>query len=95
MATTSTKGLKNNEEPSPLLRLFWCIMLALVPLTMILVNADLNTIKTCAIITAIPILFLMIIIIQGFLKWIKKDYGLVPSEKIAETMPEVSKSADN
>lgn len=95
MATTSTKGLKNNEEPSPLLRLFWCIMLALVPLTMILVNADLNTIKTCAIITAIPILFLMIVIIQGFLKWIKKDYGLVPAEKIAETVPKTPNNADN
>lgn len=45
MATTSTVGLKNDEEPHPMLRLFWCIMLSLVPLTMILINADLNTIK--------------------------------------------------
>ena len=73
MATTSSKGLKNDEEPSPLLRLFWCVMLALVPLTMILINANLNTIKTCAIITAVPIIFIMLIMLVGWLKWMIKD----------------------
>ncbi|NYB76139.1 BCCT family transporter [Sedimentibacter hydroxybenzoicus DSM 7310] len=75
MATTSTKGLKNNEEPNPMLRLFWCIMLSLVPLTMILINADLNTIKTCAIITAVPIIFIMIIMLIGWVKWMIKDFS--------------------
>ncbi|RRD94949.1 BCCT family transporter [Clostridiales bacterium COT073_COT-073] len=75
MATTSTKGLKNDEEPHPVLRLFWCIMLALVPLTMILINANLNTIKTCAIITAVPIIFIMLIMLIGWLRWMIKDYG--------------------
>ena len=73
MATTSSKGLKNDEEPSPLLRLFWCVMLALVPLTMILINANLNTIKTCAIITAVPIIFIMLVMLIGWLKWTIKD----------------------
>lgn len=41
----------------------------------------------CSFITAIQILFLIIIIIHGFLKWIKKDYDLIPVKKIAETMP--------
>lgn len=75
MATTSTKGLKNNEEPNPFLRLFWCVMLSLVPLTMIFIKADLNTIKTTAIITAIPVVFIMIVVVIGWLKWLFKDYG--------------------
>ncbi len=73
MATTATKGLKDKEEPHPMHRLFWCITLALVPLTMILIGADLNTIKTCAIITGIPIMFVMIIMVVGWLKWMKED----------------------
>lgn len=84
MATTTTKGLKNTEEPNPMLRLFWCIMLSLVPLTMILIKADLNTIKTCAIITAIPIVFIMIIILVGWLKWMKKDYGRMSADMIRQ-----------
>ncbi len=73
MATTSTIGLKNNEEPSPFLRLFWCIMLAVVPLAMILVNASLDTIKTCAIVTAAPLLVVIAIMIYGWMKWMIKD----------------------
>ena len=75
MATTTTKGLRNNEEPSAMLRLFWCVMLSLVPLTMILIKANLNTIKTCAIITAIPIVFVMILVMGGWMRWMQQDYG--------------------
>ncbi|MDO5733152.1 MAG: BCCT family transporter, partial [Eubacteriales bacterium] len=74
MASTSTVGLKNNEEPSPMLRLFWCVMLSLVPLMMIFIKADLNTIKTCAFITAVPIIFIMLVILYGWLRWMLKDY---------------------
>lgn len=82
MATTSSLDLKNGEEPNPLLRLFWCIMLALVPLTMILIKANLNTIKTCAIITAVPIIFILLIIIFGFTRWMIKDFGKIDAHLI-------------
>jgi len=90
MASTATPGLKNNEEPHPLHRLFWCVMLALVPLTMILIGANLNTIKTCAVATAIPLLVIMVVMLQGWLKWMIKDYGHKHSIEIHEEfkMPE-------
>lgn len=74
MAATATKDLKETEEPHPIHRLFWCVALALVPLTMIFIGADLNTIKTCAIITGVPIIFIMGILIFGWLKWMVKDF---------------------
>ena len=73
MATTSTIGLKNDEDPNPFLRLFWCVMLAVVPLAMILINASLDTIKTCAVVTAAPLLFIMGLMIYGWLKWMVAD----------------------
>ncbi len=82
MASTTTKGLHNNEEPNPALRLFWCVMLSLVPLTMIFIDANLNTIKTCAIITAIPIVFIMVTIFAGWFKWMYQDYGKKSVETI-------------
>lgn len=88
MATTSTKGLKNDEEPHPILRLFWCVMLSLVPLTMILMNADLNTIKTCAIITAVPIIFIMIVMLFGWMRWMNHDYGSVTRQQLETMMKE-------
>lgn len=73
MASTSTKGLKGDEEPSPFLRLFWCVLLALVPLTLIIIDADISTIKTSAIITGVPILFVMILMVVGWIRWMFAD----------------------
>lgn len=84
MASTSTPGLHNDEEPSPMLRLFWCVMLSLVPLTMILIKANLNTIKTCAIITAIPIIFIMLIMLVGWVRWMLHDFGHMPRHILEE-----------
>lgn len=75
MASTATPDLKNDEEPHPIHRLFWCVMLALVPLTMIMIGANLNTIKTCAVATAVPLTFIMIIMLYGWLKWMSHDYA--------------------
>lgn len=74
MASTATPGLKENENPHPIHRLFWCVLLALVPLVMIFIGANLNTIKTSAIITGVPILFIMLIMIFGWIKWMVEDY---------------------
>lgn len=75
MAATATPGLAENEEPHPMHRLFWCVMLALVPLTMIFIGANLNTIKTCAIITGVPIIIIMGVMVYGWLKWMIRDFG--------------------
>ncbi|QZY54941.1 BCCT family transporter [Crassaminicella profunda] len=84
MASTATPGLKNNEEPHPIHRLFWCVMLALVPLTMIMIGANLNTIKTCAVATAVPLTFIMIVMLYGWLKWMSADYSKKNSIEIIE-----------
>ncbi|PAB59702.1 BCCT family transporter [Anaeromicrobium sediminis] len=81
MASTATPGLKENEEPHPMHRLFWCVALALVPLTLIFIGANLNTIKTAAIITGIPILVIMIVMIIGWMKWMAKDFDSLSIKK--------------
>lgn len=84
MASTSTIGLKQGEDPNPFLRLFWCIMLALVPLTMILIGASLDTIKSCAFITSVPVIFIMLLLLYGWLKWMRQDYGKVPAAEMEQ-----------
>lgn len=91
MASTSTIGLKEGEEPSPFLRLFWCIMLALVPLAMIFIGADLNTIKSCAFITSVPVIFIMIVLLYGWLKWMRQDYGKKSSYDMEKALMEAEK----
>lgn len=98
MASTATKGLREDEEPSPVHRLFWCILLALLPLTMIFIGADLETIKTCAIITGVPIVFIMITMVIGWVRWMLTDFGsgkelVFAADASPKTQPENSGSA--
>ena len=53
---------------------------------MILINADLNTIKTCAIITAVPIIFIMLVMLVGWLRWMSADYRGVTSEELEKEL---------
>jgi len=84
MASTATPKLKENEDPHPMHRLFWCMMLALVPLTMIFIKADLNTIKTSAIITGVPVILIMIVMIVGWLRWMMKDFRHIAADQIEQ-----------
>lgn len=73
LAATATKNLKSTEDPSPFHRLFWSLVTVLAPLTMIFINAPMETVKTAAIVTSIPLIFILIIMIYGWLKWMKED----------------------
>jgi BCCT family betaine/carnitine transporter len=84
LATTVRPTLKSGEDPSPFNRLFWCLMITALPLTLMSINAPLNTIKTCAVLTAIPLLLILIILIVGFISWLKEDYGEMHSHEIKE-----------
>ncbi len=75
LAATASKTLDENGNPSPVFRLFWCIVLSLVPLAMMFIGAPLKTVQTCAIVTSIPLVVVLIIMIYGFARDILKDYG--------------------
>ncbi|ARD47941.1 MULTISPECIES: BCCT family transporter [unclassified Sporosarcina] len=95
MASTATPGLGENEEPHPLHRLFWCVMLAVVPLTMIFIGADLNTIKTSAIITGVPVVLIMAIMAVGWVRWMVKDFGSMSAENISKFHTETGEVAED
>ncbi|WP_282361338.1 BCCT family transporter [Pseudomonas sp. PS01300] len=82
VAATSTRNLREGQDPSPSLRLFWCLMLAVLPLAMLYINASLNTLKTAVILTAIPFIFILMVKIWGLLKWLREDYAAMPAHLI-------------
>lgn len=73
LSASSTKKLADDENTSPMLRLFWCITLALVPLCMNFIGAPLNTLQTLTIVTSIPFIFVMIGMTKGMFTWLKED----------------------
>ncbi|MDR0207579.1 MAG: BCCT family transporter [Pseudomonas putida] len=74
VAAATTRNLPEGRDPSPFLRLFWCVMLALVPLTMIANHLSLKTVKTSVILTSIPFFFLLLVMAYGFVRWLYRDY---------------------
>jgi BCCT family betaine/carnitine transporter len=49
---------------------------------MIFIDAPLDTIKTAAIVTAIPLLVVLVIMNYGMIRWMREDYGDVSREAI-------------
>ncbi|WP_137008380.1 MULTISPECIES: BCCT family transporter [Aquitalea] len=89
VSATCTRNLAEGEDPSPADRLFWCVMLTLVPLAMIFAKAPLNTMKTTVIVTAIPFALITLVMVYGLLKWLREDYGDVPAHQVGEQPPAV------
>lgn len=69
LAETVTKG----GAPKMTIRIFWCILLAVIPMCIILSGAGFTPIKYIAIIVSIPFLVIMIGVAIGLFKWLKED----------------------
>ncbi|MGE8531235.1 MAG: BCCT family transporter, partial [Acinetobacter guillouiae] len=84
VSATCTRGLREGQDPSPNARLFWCVMLTLVPIAMIFSKAPLDTMKTATIVTALPFIVIILIQTYGLVKWLIEDYSKVPSHLIEQ-----------
>ncbi|NIF29449.1 BCCT family transporter [Pantoea sp. Tr-811] len=82
VAATSTRNLREGDDPTPGLRLFWCGLLAALPLAMLYINAPLSTLKTAVILTAIPFILILVVKICGLFKWLREDYSDWSTERI-------------
>ncbi len=69
LAETVTK----RGTPKMALRLFFCVLLAIIPMSIILVGAKFDAIKNIAIIISAPFLLIIIGVMIGLLKWLKHD----------------------
>ncbi|WP_051303590.1 BCCT family transporter [Psychromonas aquimarina] len=85
LAATSTNQLDENANPPTVLRMFWCVVLASVPLTMMFIDAPLNTVQTLAIVTSLPLTMVIFTMLYGFCKWIKEDFGELSAAQIRGT----------
>lgn len=74
VAATTTLNLREGDDPSPTSRVFWCVMLTLVPLAMLYSKASLDTMKSAVVVTAVPFLVILLIKIYGLFRWLWQDH---------------------
>lgn len=67
--------VSKKEEPNIIVRLFWCVMLSLIPMCVILKDVSFNAIKQLSIIVSIPLALVLIVIEIGLLKWLKGEHN--------------------
>ena len=84
VAATSTRNLREGDDPSPGLRVFWCIMLAALPMAMLYIDAPLSTLKTAVVLAAIPFIFVLVVMVVGLFRWLREDYGTMCAYQIEE-----------
>ncbi|EFW37576.1 BCCT family transporter [Treponema phagedenis] len=73
IASYSQRQLKKDEEPHKALRAFWAIVFILLPAAFIFVESTLNQLQSLSIIAAFPLGIIMIIIVTGFFKEVRKN----------------------
>ena len=64
----SYKQIKDNEEASNGMKLFWAILLIMLPIALIFSESSMNNLQTVSIIAAFPIGLVIILIIASFIK---------------------------
>ena len=74
IAAVSTRDLPAGKDPARGLRLFWVVMLAAIPMAMLAINANLGTLKTGLVLTAVPFTIILLVQTVGLLKWLSKDH---------------------
>jgi BCCT family betaine/carnitine transporter len=74
LSSAATPQLKEGENTSPILRLYWCIVLALLPMAMIFINAPLSSLQNLVVILATPFVFIYLLMMLKTQKWMKADY---------------------
>ncbi len=68
----SYREIKDDEEASKGMKLFWAILLILLPLVFIFSESSMNNLQTVSMIAAFPIGIVIILIIASFIKDMKK-----------------------
>lgn len=73
LASTTTNSLDEENNPDNRLRLFWCLMLTLVPLAIMFSGASFDAMKQIAILVSIPMAIVLLFFGIGILQWLKTD----------------------
>jgi len=65
---------KTDGNVNPMLRIFWCVMLVLIPLVMMFIGAPFGILKTLCIIISMPFMVIVAYMTVRVIQWLGEDY---------------------
>ena len=87
MASSTTPNIGPNEEPAKWNRLFWALTLFILPGTLMVLGGDLKTLQTASILTAIPFIFVILLLVISLMKMLKTNAHLDPQWHTSAVRP--------
>ncbi|MEV4732599.1 BCCT family transporter [Saccharopolyspora sp. NPDC049426] len=74
MAAVASKDLPQDVEPARWHRVFWAIVLAGVSIVL-MYTGGLEALQTLSIITAFPLIFVLVLVAVSLIRWLRADFG--------------------
>lgn len=74
LASISTRDLRGDQEPARRNRLTWAFALAFIAVGLLIVGG-LKTVQSMTIITALPLIPVLLLLAIALLRWLKQDFG--------------------
>lgn len=84
MSEATSRGLKEGQDPSLALRVFWCVVAMLVPMVLLWAGADLTLVKCLLVISSIPVSVIIAMSMISIVRWLRQDFGLATAMEIRE-----------
>lgn len=82
LACNTQNKLDANNNPSVWLKMFWVIVVVLIPATFMAVNAPVRSMQSAILIFALPLLIMTSYMLLKMLSYMKKDYSALSGEDI-------------
>lgn len=73
LSMMSTKNLPLNQEPSNRIKIAWALGVGGISMVSFFIGGTLESIKSLSVIAGFPMIFIMVIILISFRKWLKDD----------------------
>ena len=86
MSSISSKNLQSHQEPPRGNRLAWALLLALITAGLVMVG-EIKTIQAATIVSALPLVPIVILMSISLVHWLKEDFGHVQKAKILTLDP--------
>ncbi|ONI38021.1 BCCT transporter [Candidatus Epulonipiscium fishelsonii] len=75
LASVASEKVGEDGNVSPLFRLFWCLLLAIIPIIFLIIKADLNILKSFPVLIIVPMIPIFTILLYKSYSFISKEFG--------------------
>lgn len=84
LTAAASRKVSANGDVNPIFRLFWCLLLTVIPITYLLIGADISLLKTFPVAIVFPLIPLACVTIKKTMDVLNEKYGKYPADQICK-----------